>query len=575
MLGVWSVRLLKQIPIVKSCIEKWRKQPPKTTGGIYYSDNENLQRCGWKSFVKSRDFELLRKHIQYLLDEGLLLTSFYHCNIRAIDLIWFNKDGTGPHVEEAEVAPAGFAVISLAQYMESSFADFEDEGYYTLKLESLSSSNASSMDLKVEVNDIYSLEGAALKDFTHGTRLQDGSLGKVHLRVSFADDDNLSELITRPEHYPDIARELSDLEENLWLEASYNNLRDHLSTENVTLPEQPIPQRSPGSGIEQCLWMTEDHKKDVAKLVKDPKYYVDKTDPKWRSAFSKDIQDMKPLHLDLLADPPNLDHKSNTATTSIGGSVYGGRCYSQDKACKKLALDCWEFAKQWPAARTRFWHTDAADNYMTKMVLHLDGPGLATRPLPKLMGSIEDYNNKKFGPAQRKKIEKARRGNVLVIDEHGVHLQKTKQGHHGAAPSPVFQNWKDLVNLVRSWLPPELQEFAKVVYDPTVIISGTITPDHVDEINAEGPGEVIVNLCLNGDGLLIFSSEANTDADFVGCYMPPNSWIAFTGHLRCAGTHQVLRLESKPVKLDFNLKKPRSTDRIVLCFRLERRQSVR
>jgi hypothetical protein len=156
---------------------------------------------------------------------------------------------------------------------------------------------------------------------------------------------------------------------------------------------------------------------------------------------------------------------------------------------------------------------------------------------------------------------------VLVINEHGVHLRKTKQSHYGATPSPVFQNWKDLVNSVRSWLPPDLQEFAKVVYDPTIIISGTITPDHVDEINWDGPGEVIVNLCLNGDGLLVFSSEANTDADFVGCYMPPNSWIAFTGQLRCAGTHQVLRLEPRPVMLDFSLKKPRPSDRIVLCFR--------
>jgi hypothetical protein len=123
------------------------------------------------------------------------------------------------------------------------------------------------------------------------------------------------------------------------------------------------------------------------------------------------------------------------------------------------------------------------------------------------------------------------------------------------------------MNTVRSWLPPELEKYAEVAYDPTVIISGTITPDHVDEINGDGPGEVIVNLCLNGDGLLVFSSESKADADFVGCYMPPNAWIAFSGTLRVAATHQVLRMEKRPVKLDFNLKKPRASDRIVLCFR--------
>jgi hypothetical protein len=439
---------LKQIPIVKSCIEKWRKQPPKTTGGIYYSDNEYLQRHGWEPFGKSKDYELLRNHIQYLLDEGLLFTSFYHCNIRAIDLMWSNKDGTGPHVEEAEVAPAGFAVISLAQYMESSFADFEDAGYYTLKLESLSSSNASSMDLKVEVNDIYSLEGAALKDFTHMTKLQAGSLGKVHLRISFVTDDDLSPEAPPPKHYPAIARPLSDLEAELWLSASIKAFDDHVSAEkavaimqNWVAHTQTEAKKKIG-GLNQCLEMTRVNALHVAKAVLDQKYFLGKstqpaTDASWRKLFSADIKDMQPLRLNLLANPP--DHKSNEDATEIGGSVYGGRCFSDDKMCKGAALEYWDLARKWPAARASFWHSDAANDYMIKMVLHLDGHGLVTLPLPKLVGSIEDSdaNRTVLTNAQLKKIEKERRGNVLVIDEYGPHLQKTKQPHKRAS-SPVL-----------------------------------------------------------------------------------------------------------------------------------------
>lgn len=65
-----------------------------------------------------------------------------------------------------------------------------------------------------------------------------------------------------------------------------------------------------------------------------------------------------------------------------------------------------------------------ADNYMVKMVLHLDGPGLVTLPLSKLADSIEDANQTVLTCAQLKKVEKERRGNVLVIDKYGPHLQK-------------------------------------------------------------------------------------------------------------------------------------------------------
>lgn len=118
----------------------------------------------------------------------------------------------------------------------------------------------------------------------------------------------------------------------------------------------------------------------------------------------------------------------------------------------------------------------------------------------------------------------------------------------------------------RIWLPAELSKSAKAAYDPTIIISGTITPDHVDEINGDGSGEVIANLCLNGDGLLIFPSALQENANFVGCYMPLNAWISISGMLKVSATHQVLRMEQMPIKLDFSLKKPRASDRIVLFF---------
>ena len=200
----------------------------------------------------------------------------------------------------------------------------------------------------------------------------------------------------------------------------------------------------------------------VVKLVLDPKYFLGRTDATWRKLMSEDIKDMHPLQLDLLANPP--EHKSNEDATAIGGSVYGGRCFSDVKMCRKFALECWELAKQWPAARSNFWHSDAADNYMVKMVLHLDGPGLVTLPLPTLVGSSEDANQTVLTSAQLKKVEKERRGNVLVIDKYGPHLQKTKQRRQGASSS-MFQSLAGLMDTVRSWLPAELKKYADVAYD--------------------------------------------------------------------------------------------------------------
>ena len=564
------MNVLRTVPLVKQCLELWRTKPPTKSGGIYWSSCTKLQKKGWLPPRTQRaDMELLRQHIHYLLDKDLLLTRFQHCYLRALSLMWASDAGTGMHIEDPAVAPAGFAVISLQHFFEK--PEDEPASTYTLVLEY----NKEYHEVDIEAGDIYSVEGAALKEFRHGTELQEGATGKVALRLSFAYDEKSSDLDTKPKlkASTNICRSLSELEAEQWALFSYDACREYESritaAAAVTMAQMQEPARK--SSRARCVELTTANKQAVAKLIRDPKYYVGKhsklrENAKFRKDFAADVLDMQELQLDLIGDPTEQPESEPIGEyTAIGGNVYGGPIFSDPNICKEFSKECWEIAKTWPTAHTRFWHDQEANDYMTKMVLHLDGPGLRTTPFPRLVGTIEmDEDMQPIHADKSKKVEKARQQNTVVIDKNGTRLRKTKSKTH---KNKSFQKWKDLVDMVRQKLPSSLKRFTTVVYDLTILFSGTVTPDHIDEPEGDGPGHVIVNLCLNGDGILVFSSEADPNALFHGTYMMPNAWIAFTGNLRYAATHQVLRLESRPIKLDFKLRKPRAHDRIIVCIR--------
>ena len=327
--------------------------------------------------------------------------------------------------------------------------------------------------------------------------------------------------------------------------------------------------QKPVSGRDECVELTQDNQKYVARLCTNAKYFTAKTEGKWRKDLAADLKDMKPLDLDFKAD-----HATPATRSHIGGTVYGARIFSEKKKCKEWALACWKLASKWPTALLNFWHTGDANGHMFKIIVHLEGPSFSTIPLPKHAGTYEnDKQGRVISEQELKKLEKDRKQRTLVFDsKHGSHLLKSKPKSRSVhakdgAEDPEYQKWRDLCETVRKKLPAEAQKQAGEVYDITIIYSATITPDHIDEPDGDGPGHIIANLCLNGDGLLVFSSESNSTADFAGCYQPPNALVAFTDELRYEATHGVYRVDEKPMKLMFNLSKPRPTDRIVVCIR--------
>jgi hypothetical protein len=558
------MKVLLDIPFIKDCIKSWEKDPPVKTGGVYWSSNPQLEKKGWRpAKCYHAPMQLLLHFIRYLLDNGLLCPRFRHFSLRTVSLMYSSNVGVAKHTEDPEIAPAGFAVINLKHFFKKPARTTKRarqeqcESYYYLHFCNLEGEEVFHLD--VHEHMIYSLERHVLKNYQHGstTTGTPGMTGKVFLRLSFERDCERKEVLQDDDEFTfseSVSPALNDLQAESLLLFSHETIR------RETEMKTAIAAQAKEQQLSECIGMTESHKKTVAKLVLEAKYHLQKlsvlkTDGTYRKLFSADIADMRVLRLNLKEHGPSLLHAQSD---DIGGTAYGGGIFTSQKDCKDLAMACWTLAKQWPTACGSFWDTDEANDYMSKMVVHLEGPGLTTLSLPRLTGSLEE---------DRVSLEQKRRKNTLVIDKKGVHLHGMKSTFKADHDNLDFAKWKSIVEMVRDKLPRKLRQYTNVVYDLTILFSGTVTPDHVDDPTGDGPGHLIVNLCLNGDGLLIFSSEADANADFVGCYMMANAWIAFTDELRYAATHQVLRLEQTPSKVDFNLKRPRVHDRIVLTVR--------
>ena len=97
-----------------------------------------------------------------------------------------------------------------------------------------------------------------------------------------------------------------------------------------------------------------------------------------------------------------------------------------------------------------------------------------------------------------------------------------------------------VIEQARAKLPtrPDFDPASAKLFDLTVLYSTTLTVDHVDMWDQDGPGHFIMSITINGDGVWMFVGE-DEDALFTGLYVGVNQWIAFTESLRYEQTHQV------------------------------------
>ena len=120
---------------------------------------------------------------------------------------------------------------------------------------------------------------------------------------------------------------------------------------------------------------------------------------------------------------------------------------------------------------------------------------------------------------------------------------------------------------IRSVLPKVRDEHH---FHPSLIVNGnTHTVFHADEPHYDGPGRAIVNVVVQGEGLLVFDPANNagqTHGKFRGVWTMPGDAICFSGDLRLGCLHAVYQNWAKPFKLG----KSSLTDgsaRVILNFR--------
>ena len=228
----------------------------------------------------------------------------------------------------------------------------------------------------------------------------------------------------------------------------------------------------------------------------------------------------------------------------------------------------WDLLGTFPDSGVGWAHVRSMDKYYRKIVLHLN----STRPHPRHHGKGEEVTDA---------IHAKRKGLVLNVNASGV-----RPANHGKRPGATEDKGElhsaitTLLSKAKTCLPEFLQSYTKHVWDITVNFSTCVTPDHVDEYHYDGPGHVILNLCLAGDGYVVFTDaepnvlpsddkKAKDPQLFCGIYFPSGSWLGFSEYMRYGHTHQILRLEPEttPLQLPTPGSSPGKNVRIIVTFR--------
>jgi hypothetical protein len=240
-------------------------------------------------------------------------------------------------------------------------------------------------------------------------------------------------------------------------------------------------------------------------------------------------------------------------------SIYGGRWFKDDKDCRDMARFLWNLGKTHENNRMA-WSVDPdLDKYMCKLIIHFRTKQLNTKPFPRLCTPYEEGERSVSGDV----LQRQREAKVIWCRAPGLKIPGQTTW---ADTSTEYTKLHELVTVAKNKLPSELKKWTETLYDVSITYNSSLTPMHADDINLDGPGHVIQNICFNGDGVLLFAAEDNMNAEMEGCYFPLNSQLIFTNHLRYTNQHGLFRLEGKPVPLKWG-KNPRTGDRIFVTLR--------
>jgi len=250
------------------------------------------------------------------------------------------------------------------------------------------------------------------------------------------------------------------------------------------------------------------------------------------------------------------------------GMLLGGQFWENAADNKNHIMFFWKLLQEFPEASLPWSCNEEYDKVMRKLVIHWEGP-LPTTPMPAMQGCSElDLGRRAGGES----LTDTRRKCVINVSlDRAPYLAGAR-----CKPHKIPKNKKcnqagkvigDLINLAKSKLPRNLTKLCAVVWDVTVLFNTSITPDHTDEWDADGPGDYIMNICMNGDGIFVFTMATAEEQPMMGVYVGANHYTVFGKDLRYAATHQVFRLEPKEEDLDLDVKKPRPSYRMVLTVR--------
>lgn len=233
-----------------------------------------------------------------------------------------------------------------------------------------------------------------------------------------------------------------------------------------------------------------------------------------------------------------FDEKAFIKDELVGGSFWSGDSLVTTKT---IAQELWTLAKTHPDAVKLWDHDGSYGPYMRKMLIHVEG---TTEAFPQLQG-VSELDAAMWGEADQT-LTQQRRGSVLVAD-----LQYPVPFLAGAAQKDMPRRCKgkevitnklhttitNVIQLARDKNPILVGK--KKIYDVSILFNSSLTPEHVDEPQWDGTGDVILNICAWGDGCFTLMDCENKSEHMVGMYMGTNDWVAFSGGLRYKCTHQV------------------------------------
>ena len=630
-LRAWQMTTLTSEPFVKHFIELWSTTPPMKSGGFRYSRHAELKKT-WKvpSKLSSRFMSLFSQISQMA---GALFPQLQALDLDSLSLEWTNGFGEMAKVEDPQSCPYALASISLKHYTAPNeyrlLLNHEPQTSITVGGESEETGVVPALPpytMRVPEGHAYVMTGAVLRHYTH-TILMDETeenQGKVSLRLGFkkrpsvlaselrlyddyvnarSGEDRADAVAKAKRKSPRLARAASGAKQvppvarralQLYSPANDRTVTGTSASSTSSTSKDDYPAEtmstsssSSSSSSTSSSSSSEDYyphaehdidKKKLAALVSKKGYWMNgclyHESKDEREKLKEDILDLHQLRFGQDWGCGVASKVKDFPVGGVQGDLYGGTFWENEADMLGASRLLWKLILDFPEAQMGWAHVPEYKKYMIKLVIHGDIEGFKTTPLPKLQGRTEkDWSKLRGGSS----LTELRRECVINIDSkhegpylHGNRSTATKRT--GKSNKEVCKEGLLMIRimvLVRSKLPAHLRVNTRLVYDISILINGTISSDHTDELDGDGVGNLIVNIYLWGDGVFIFTEESgDPNLPVMGTYVGPNQYTMFTGGLRYKSTHQVLRWQSKPYPLDLLRRIPKDEWRMVLTVRL-------